>query len=120
MNKRKLKPGYYKVQKADYSSPYGAKHQRPNTNTIRILRVALVNNQLTYYLDLDQKGFEPSNPIMDDLEILSQYQSTPALRTREIVLICHDASGTEFKMNFGSVSDFEKARLKVEHLKTIP
>lgn len=119
MKKHQLKPGYYKVQKADYSSPYGAKHARPNTNTIRMLRVEKLNTGLRYYLDTDTIGFTPTVDNMKELEILSHYTDLPKLKTQSIVISLIDTSMVEFRYSFKNIKALAHALRSCPHLKPL-
>jgi hypothetical protein len=97
MKRNALAPGMYKIQQSDYSSAYGAKHQRRNSNTVRLLTVKGVGDQCRYYFDEDTVGVPASTIDISNYDILSHFESgRPTVRECSISISFTDSSGEWF------------------------
>ncbi|MEP2668834.1 MAG: hypothetical protein ABJH04_07560 [Cyclobacteriaceae bacterium] len=96
----KLEPGVFRVQKKDYSTPYGSKRSRPNSNTVHILRVIQGKGRLVCYLD--HELVERSTEEVEEYEILSKFEGDPKIGRCRITLSFYDSVGIKYEW---SVSD---------------
>ncbi|MCU0351279.1 MAG: hypothetical protein MUF43_10705 [Flavobacterium sp.] len=108
MNKYNLPEGFYKIQKAVYQ-PYGAKHLRTNSNTIKLLRVAGQGNNKRYFINEDASGRRPEDiPDFHNYEIISQYAGQPTIKECRTYIEFIDGSGTTFRFQVNSLSAIKR------------
>lgn len=91
----KLEVGIYKVQRKDYSEPYGKKHPRPNSNSMHLLTVKKQGNELLCYLDHSMQAEPPER--FEDYEIVSRCVKEPIISKCKITLSFSDGAGDQFE-----------------------
>jgi hypothetical protein len=117
MNKFNLSPGFYKIRKTVYQ-PYGAKHERINTNSIKLLRVVGNGSAKRYFINEDQIGKDPANfPELNNYEIVSQYANSPSVSVCNLILAFQDGSGTTFQFQVNSISMLKRMSETIPDLK---
>jgi len=108
MNKYNLPEGFYKIQKAVYQ-PYGAKHTRTNSNTIKLLRVEGSTNNKRYFINEEINGRRPEDiPDLSEYEIISQYAGQPTIKECRTYIEFMDGSGTVFRFQVNSLSAIKR------------